>query len=113
MLHALKKMFTKDPEVTTSINDVMISVCEKELRTLTQDRDNFVEMIHPNGYRSRHRVKLLMFNGNYFNPKVDCHPYWEYLKALAEPVLMAELGRVCISGHLYTVRTIKATDICH
>ncbi len=97
------KLLRKVGLIKPSIMDAIVVVSDKELRTLTQDRDNFVEMIHPDGYKSRHRVRLTIINGNQFQYKRDRLDYWEYLNKLVSEQLQGTLHRICIAGHLYRI----------
>lgn len=86
-----------------SIDDAMIIIREKEQRTLTQDRSDFVEIIHPDGYKSRHKLLITILNANTFNYKRDRLDYWNYLEGAVKDSLPGKLYRVCISNHLYRI----------
>lgn len=97
----LKKIMVKAGFIKPAINDALIVLVEKELRTLTQCKDNFVEVIHPSGYKSRHRLRLTIFNRNNFVYKRDRVDFWNHLQQEVEVKLPGKLNRVCINGHLY------------
>ncbi len=97
----LKAIMTKLGFNVPSIDNALIVVAQKELRTLTQDRDNFVEIVHEDGYKSRHRILLTHCAGGQFVYKRDRADYWDHLKDIVANKLPGELNRVCIAGHLY------------
>lgn len=88
----------------TSLETAMIVVVPKIAHTATQARDNFVEMRHPDGFLGRYRLKITLTHDTNFKFKEDAKPYWDHLKQVSESMLPGMLSRVCISGHLYSIK---------